>query len=676
MDLSHLNPPQAEAVRTTEGPLLVLAGAGSGKTRVIAHRVAYLLAVRKVSAHRILAVTFTNKAAAEMRERISKLCKGLDGVSTRGLTVTTFHAFGAEVLRDDGRVLGLPKGFGIADAGDQLAIVKKAMRDSRVDDRAFDPRKVLGFISKAKCAGIVPTPKDVGLGDDYDLITALCFPRYELSLRAQGMVDFDDLILLPEKLLREHEGVRAQYIDRFRYLLVDEYQDTSKSQLDLLRHLAGAKRNLCVVGDDDQSIYAWRGAEVENILGFDRHFPGAKEVYLEQNYRSTRNILACANAVIVKNEARKSKKLWCDQAPGPEVQVVACPEDDEEARYIGGQIDTLIRAGRSPSDIAVLYRTSVQSRPVEETLRGLGLPYAVTGGPEFFDRREVKDLLAYLKCAVNPDDELSLLRIVNVPARGIGDVTIDRINRHAGTHNLPLWAAMEQAESIPELPAGAASKVRAFCDFIASYRARVKAGQTEGLPRQLVEAVGLRDEVKRTTPSLEACTKRLRALDLVLESIERHAAKGRGDLVAYLRKLALDTRQEDADEAEAVTLSTLHASKGLEWPVVFLCGVEEEILPHKGMQGEPQNLDEERRLAYVGITRARERLVLTHCKQRLARNKLVPRTPSRFLQDLPKDAIEETDLTAPPKDTSPERETNFLADLRARLRNGSGPAGP
>ena len=671
MDLSHLNPPQAEAVRTVEGPLLVLAGAGSGKTRVIAHRVAYLLAVRKVPARNILAVTFTNKAAAEMRERIAKLTKAA-GTASRGLTICTFHAFGVEVLRAEGKHVGLPHSFAIADSGDQLAIIKRSMRDARVDDRSFDARKVLALISRAKCTGITPEPKAEGLGDDYDLITAMVFPRYQQSLRAQGMVDFDDLILLPEKLFNENEGVRARYVERFRYILVDEYQDTSKSQFELVKALAGAKRNLCVVGDDDQSIYSWRGAEVDNILGFDRHFPGAKEVYLEQNYRSTANVLACANAVIAQNVARKPKKLWCEAADGEPVRVVACPEDDEEARFISGEIDRLIRGGRRPSEIAVLYRTSAQSRPIEESLQGHGISYAVSGGPEFFDRREVKDLLAYLKACVNPDDELALLRIINVPPRGIGEVTVERIVQHAGAHGTGLWAAMCDAEAIAELPAGAGRKVAEFCSLIARHREKFAATSLEGLARALVEEIGLHDEIRRTTASLEAANKRIRALEQVLESIERHAKSGRGDLATYLRMLALDTRQEDAEPGEAVTLSTLHAAKGLEWPIVFLCGVEEEILPHKGMQGEAQNLDEERRLAYVGITRAREHLVLSWCRQRLFRNKLLPRTPSRFLQDLPKHAIDEQDLAAPPKDASPERETNFLADLRARLRAQAG----
>ncbi|MBS2031558.1 MAG: UvrD-helicase domain-containing protein [Deltaproteobacteria bacterium] len=664
MDLSHLNPPQAEAVRTTEGPLLVLAGAGSGKTRVIAHRVAYLLAVRKVPATQILAVTFTNKAAAEMRERISKLAKGL--AKTKGLTVCTFHAFGLEVLKESGRELGLPKRFAIADSGDQLSVIKRAMRDAHVDDRKFDPRKVQALISKAKCAGITPQPKAEGLGDDYDLITAMVFPRYEQSLRAQAMVDFDDLIILPERLFREHEGVRAQYIDRYRYMLVDEYQDTSKSQLDLLRHLSGARRNLCVVGDDDQSIYSWRGAEVDNILGFDRHFPGAKEVYLEQNYRSTRNVLACANGVIAGNVARKAKKLWCDRHGGDPVQVVACPEDDEEARFISREIEQALKNGRRPSEIAVLYRTSAQSKPVEESLQGMQIPYAVSGGPEFFDRREVKDVLAYLKACVNPDDELSVLRVINVPPRGIGEVSVERLHKHAVAQGTQLWAALKDAEAV-DLPPGAAAKVQEFCALVERYRARFDAATVDGVARELVEEVGLRDEIRRTAASLEAANKRLAALDQLLDSIERHAQNGRRDLLSYLRAMSLDSREE-ADPGEAVTLSTLHASKGLEWPLVFLCGVEEEILPHKGMQGEAQNLDEERRLAYVGITRAREKLWMTWCKQRLFRNKLIPRTPSRFLQDLPKDAIEEHDLTAPPKDASPDRETNFLAELRAKLR--------
>jgi DNA helicase-2/ATP-dependent DNA helicase PcrA len=687
MDLSHLNKPQAEAVRTTEGPLLVLAGAGSGKTRVIAHRVAYLLAVKKVPARHILAVTFTNKAAAEMRERIAILAAEVGGKGVaKGLTVTTFHAFGAEVLRDEGVHVGLPRGFAIADSGDQLAIVKRALRELRIDEKKADARKVLGLISKAKCAGKEPgmgaaeateegAEEDVEEGpvDDDEMILEWVFPKYQASLRAQAMVDFDDLIIEPERLFRNNAEVRARYIDRYRYMLVDEYQDTSKTQYELLRHLSGLRRNLCVVGDDDQSIYSWRGAEVDNILKFDQVFPGAKEVYLEQNYRSVGNVLACANAVIQVNEERKDKKLWCDKGEGDKVRVVTCPDDESEASYVTREIEGLVKSGKAPRDIAVLYRTSAQSKGIEEGLRELNIPYEVTGGPEFFDRREVKDLVAYLKTCVNPDDELSVLRIINVPARGIGEVTIEKVNAHAGASKLTLWAALQSVDQIEGLGAGAKKSVSEFVSLIEGYRGKFAQSSIENVAKELVETIGLRDEVRRGTTTNEQAQKRIAALDMMLESIEKHAQKGKRDLSGYLTKLALDSGEKEEAGGNHVTLSTLHASKGLEWPVVFLIGCEEELLPHKGMQGEAQNLPEERRLCYVGITRAREKLTMSRCKTRSSRGKSLPRTPSRFLEDLPLDAIDLIDLEAPPKEANPAREQNFLSDLRARLRASIAP---
>jgi DNA helicase-2/ATP-dependent DNA helicase PcrA len=674
VDLSHLNAPQAEAVRTTEGPLLVLAGAGSGKTRVIAHRVAYLLAVKHVPARQILAVTFTNKAAGEMKERIGALAASVGGRGTaRGLTVTTFHAFGAEVLRADGDKLGLSRRFGIADAGDQISIIKRALRESRVDDRAFDARRVLALISKAKCAGVEPQPMAEGLGDDYDVITALVYPRYQQSLRALGLIDFDDLLILPVRLFSEHVEVRNAYVDRYRYLLVDEYQDTSRTQFQLLHHLAGLRRNLCVVGDDDQSIYGWRGAEVSNILDFHLAYPGTREVYLEQNYRSTHHVLSCANAVIARNPERKPKRLWTDRGEGERVQVVACPDDDAEAEYIAREIESALKGGRRPRDIAILYRTSAQSRPIEEALRARSVPYVVTGGQEFFDRREVKDLLAYLRAAVNPDDELSLLRIVNVPPRGIGEVTVQRLAQHAGAEKMPLWEAFQRAAEWDDLPAGAGARVLQFAEMLRTYRKRFEAEPPTPVVQQLVEELQLRVEARRSAASLEAGERRVRAIDQVLEGIDRYQQKGKGDLGQYLRQLALDSGDEDDDPGNRVVLSTLHAAKGLEWPVVFLCGCEEDLLPHRGMQGEPPNIEEERRLAYVGITRARERLVASYAKGRLSRGKLIARPPSRFLADLPAESHEVTDLDAPPRDSGPEREQDFLQALRLRLRAGPQP---
>lgn len=673
LDLSGLNPPQRQAVLTTEGPLLVLAGAGSGKTRVIVHRIAYLLQ-KGVPASAILAMTFTNKAAAEMKERVELL---VSRRMAKDLTVGTFHSFGLQVLRAEHGRLGYPRQFTIADAGDQIALVKRGMREVRIDDRSFDPKRILALISLAKGEGIEPGQpisrphRPTIYGEEYELIAEEIYPRYEAGLRAMAMVDFDDLILLPIRLFREHEPLRRRYHDRFRYLFVDEYQDTSRTQLELLKLLGLPRGNVCVVGDDDQAIYSWRGAEVENILHFHLHFPGAQEVRLEQNYRSFGNILACANAVIAKNEQRKPKRLFTDRGAGEKVRVVVCPEEEAEARFVAGEIRASIRQGRQPGDHAILYRTNLQSRIYEEALRAENIAYEVVGGTEFFDRREVKDLLAYLRLFVNGADEVSLLRIVNFPTRGIGDATVEKVRHRATVEGLPLMAAFRRAASgeWPELEA-AAPRIAAFVELVDRYSNRLIEGEPASrLARDLIDEIDLRTAIAQQVSSAKAAARRVATLEetvISLERFERREGK-KGTLAQYLAQLALDRRDEEpALPGDRVVLMTLHASKGLEFPVVFLVGMEEDLLPHKGIQGTPQNLAEERRLAYVGMTRARERLVLTRSATRLSRGREVPRTPSRFLADLPAEAIEERDIAAPTA-ASDERSKTFFADLIAQL---------
>jgi DNA helicase-2/ATP-dependent DNA helicase PcrA len=671
MDLSKLNPPQREAVVTTEGPLLVLAGAGSGKTRVITHRIAYLLA-RGVSARNILAMTFTNKAALEMKERVVHLA----GRPAQQVLVSTFHSFGAEVLREDLWRLGYPKKFAIADQGDQLALIRRAMKERRIDDRAFDARKVLVEISRAKNAGVTPQPLAEGRGDDYDLITAEVFPLYQLGLKAMGAVDFDDLIGLPSRLFTELPDCRAKYIRRFRYLLVDEFQDTNHAQLELLKLLAGERRNVCAVGDDDQGIYSWRGAEVRNILEFDRHFPGAREVRLEQNYRSTSVILDAANAVIAVNEERKAKKMWSDTPGGRPVRLVVCPNEEEEGHFVAKEVQRYLADGVSADDIAVLYRTNGQSRPVEEALRERNIGYEVVGGNEFFDRREVKDVIAYFKVIANPLDEVSLLRIINVPSRGIGDVTVERLSKHARQKRLSLWAALKDARACEDLPPGAAERVLEFEALVSRYREAFGSGHLSEVTARLLEEIGFKEAARANIPSATVADRKLKSVDQVLTSLSAYEKREgkKADLMTYLNRLSLDTKSED-DEGELpgrrkVTLMTLHGSKGLEWKVVFLIGMEEELLPHKGMQGEAQNLPEERRLAYVGITRAREHLILSRAAVRVKRGQEVPRTPSRFLQDIPGHLLEVMDYTAPPPGPPSAKEMNFFASLKERLKAG------
>jgi DNA helicase-2/ATP-dependent DNA helicase PcrA len=667
MDLGKLNPPQREAVVTTEGPLLVLAGAGSGKTRVITHRIAHLLE-KGVPARAILAVTFTNKAASEMKERVVHLA----GKVAQQVWVGTFHAFGADVLRQDLFRLGWPKKFAIADTGDQLAIIRRAMRERSIDERTFDARKVLVAISRAKNAGIVPQPLEEGRGDDYDLITAEVFPLYQLALKAQGAVDFDDLIVLPARLFREHPDVLAKYHRRFHYLLVDEFQDTNASQLELLKLLAGLRHNVCAVGDDDQCIYSWRGAEVRNILEFERGFPNGKEVRLEQNYRSVKAVLESANAVIAQNPNRKAKRMWTDGPLGDKVRVIAAPSEEEEARFVAREVHKALAGGVPADEIAVLYRTNGQSRPIEEALREKEVPYEVIGGSEFFDRREVKDVIAYFKAIANPLDEVSLLRIINVPTRGIGDVTVERLSAHARREGWSLQEAIGRAKDIPDLPQGSAECVAAFHGLLERYRAMFRTAGLAQTTGRLLEEVGFRESARLNTRSAAVADRKLQSVDGILSSLDSYEKRegAKADLLSYVNRLSLDFKDAEDNpthSARRVTLMTLHAAKGLEYKIVFLIGMEEDLLPHSGMQGEAQNLEEERRLCYVGMTRARERLYLTRAAMRVKRGKEVPRTPSRFLQDLPPELFETQDLGAPPPGPPTEQEQRFFANLKERL---------
>jgi DNA helicase-2/ATP-dependent DNA helicase PcrA len=667
LDLSTLNPPQREAVTTTEGPLLVLAGAGSGKTRVIAHRVAYLL-LQDVEPEQILCVTFTNKAAAEMRERVVAL-SGPPGVE---VFVSTFHSFGLWLLGQEHEKAELPKRFAICDAGDQMALVKRCMREVSIDDRKFDAHRVLSILSRAKNDGRKRIAvKPAGQGDDYDLVAAEVFPRYQRALRAMRAVDFDDLIVRPVEILDADAAVRKKLHARFRYLLVDEYQDTNVAQLDLLRLLAGEEKNVCAVGDDDQAIYGWRGAEVKNILRFEKHFPGAKEVRLEQNYRSTGRILACANAVIAKNPARKPKALFTEAGPGEKVQVVALEGEEDEASFVAEEIARQRGEGRSWSHFAVLYRLNALSRPFEEAFREAGVPYAVHGGPAFFDRSEVRDLLAYLKLCVQPEDDVSLSRIVNVPARGIGDTSMERVHDYAIAQKLPLLEAMRAAAKIPDLPRGADERIAAFVTLVEDYRGRFRKGDPAEVAKALVAEVDLYAHARASVQSLEAGARKVEGIDGVLRSLESYTKRvAKPSLPAWLHRLALDSREEEDPTGEGgITLMTLHAAKGLEFPVVFLVGVEEDYLPCAGIKGEARDLEEERRLAYVGITRAREKLYLTRVATRTKRGKLLPRTPSRFLAELPEGAFELVDptkLAATPEEVAVHSD-NLMAGLRARL---------
>jgi DNA helicase II / ATP-dependent DNA helicase PcrA len=719
LDLSLLNPQQRKAVLQTEGPLLVLAGAGSGKTRVIAHRVVHLLE-RGVPARAVLAVTFTNKAAAEMKERIARLAGG--AAEARKVTVSTFHAFGARLLREEHDRLLLPAKFAILDSGDQAALVKRLLREVKIDDKRFDVQRLLALLSRLRTTGAAARAAE---GDEYELCAQELLPRYELGLRAMGAVDFDDLLLLPLRLFSEHAEVLEKYRGRYRYLMVDEYQDTNQAQLQLLELLCGLRRNLCVVGDDDQSIYAWRGAQVRHMLEFDRKFPGCVEVFLEQNYRSNGNILEAANAVIARNPGRKPKKLWTDRGRGPNLRLVVAPSDEAEARHVADEIVRISYEEKIPlREIAVLYRTNAQARPIEEALRLAGVRYRVVGGTSLFDRKEVRDVVAYLRAALNPRDELALLRIVNVPARGIGDQTVARAQELARARKCSVWEVFCAAP--PEL-SHAAERIAAFVALLRSHGERLSRRGFSEAARALVGEVGLFEEARRGAQSAPAQARRIEAIESLLRQLIEYekreeqraaerslqprppaaavdgaagpeteaAAPGSDDdepfaagLSGYLQRLALDSRDADGDAGDVVTLMTLHGAKGLEWRCVFLCGMEEGLLPHSGRGfddagPEPHadgamNLEEERRLCYVGLTRARERLVLTRAAERTRRGKAIPRTPSRFLDDIPASLLDVVDLSAPqqagPKEVQEAKAKSFFASMTALLGEPDPPA--
>ncbi len=661
LDLSRLNPPQREAVTVPEGPLLVLAGAGSGKTRVIAHRVAWLLE-EGVDPGEILAVTFTNKAAAEMKERV----RGLAGKAGARVRVQTFHAFGLWFLGEEHRAAGRPRRFGVCDAGDQMSVLKRCLREVQLDDRRLDARRLLALLSRCRNTGREPSGDD-----DYAVMAAELLPRYRQALSAQRSLDFDDLVLRPVEVLARDAELRARWRDRFRHVLVDEYQDTNVAQLRLVELLTGAPwkgRSLCAVGDDDQAIYGWRGAEVENILRFERHFPGARVVRLEQNYRSTGNVVACANAVIAGSTRRRPKRLWTEAAPGARVILAAVPDEEEEARLVAGEVSRLRQEGRDLAGVAVLYRLNAQSRPVEEAFRAVGIPHAVRGGPAFFDRSEVRDVLAWLKVCSQPADDVSLARVVNVPPRGIGDASLARLGEWAAERRRSLWDALSAAGEVPGLPRGAPEKMRELVEKVEGWQRRFRAGPLGEAARALVADLGLVAWIRQGVISAEAAARRVDAVDGVVRSLEAYERRERSpSLAAFLARLALDSREEEPEEAEGVTLMTLHAAKGLEFPVVFLVGCEEDLLPVAGIQGEARDLEEERRLAYVGITRAREVLWMTRAVARTVRGKIQPRTPSRFLAARPPEACESWD---PARDRAgvAERSADVRASLRARAR--------
>ena len=640
--LFDLNPEQEQAVRTTEGPLLILAGAGSGKTRVIIARTAYMLAQGILPEH-ILAVTFTNKAAMEMRERLAGMVA--EDVAKK-VTMSTFHALCVRILRQDIQSLGYKKNFSIYDEGDQMGLIKKIITRVSARDEKLDPHVAKNAISKAKNAGWA-APED-----DKTLLGAV-FARYNADLKTLNAVDFDDLLLLTVKLLNEHGEVRERWQRRFRYLMVDEFQDTNRLQLDLVALLAGsreegARPNVAVVGDDDQSIYGWRGAEVTNILEFEAHFPNPVVIKLEQNYRSTNFILGTANSLIKNNPRRRPKKLWSAQQGGEKVRIVAMPDDRQEAQFITEEINARKTAeGKKWEDFAVLFRMNAQSRLVEENFRHLRVPYRIIGGKSFFDRREIKDVLAYASCLLNVDDDVALLRIINTPARGISDTTVEKAVEWSIHAHTPVFAALRSEEFLATLTTRTSTAIEKFTTFLDDYETKMTEplSNQPAILRVLIAESGYLADLQRTCKTPEEWLDRERGVNELLTSFEQFEGRSDKGLRGFLDEMMLrQEREEDKEEDTAgVTLITLHASKGLEFPHVYLMGVEEGVLPHDRSKVEG-TVDEERRLLYVGITRARETLALTWCRQRIKYGSPMPGIASSFLREFDPELVEHKDV--------------------------------
>ena len=666
--LEGLNPPQRDAVQTTEGPLLILAGPGSGKTRVIAHRIAYLIVHRGVSPHRVMAVTFTNKAAREMRDRVY----GLVGEQTRAVTLGTFHAVCARILRTDGEGIGVARGFAIYDAADQITLMRRALVDLQLDQKRYQPRALLAIVSRAKSELTTPQDYAQSVKSYFEEVVARAYERYQALLAENNALDFDDLLLKTVLLFREREEVLRKYQERYLYILIDEFQDTNVAQYVLARQLATGHGNICVVGDPDQSIYSWRAADLRNILNFERDYPDARVVYLEQNYRSTQTILDSAHSIITVNQQRKAKNLWTEKGRGVPIVVYEAYDEEEEAESVADQVQSLVKSGdHGLGDIAVMYRTNAQSRPLEEVFVRENIRYRLVGGTRFYERREVKDVLAYLRLIQNPFDSVSLARVINLPARGIGQRTLDELNRWAGALQIPVYAALQLIADQEAPSAGTASSpegvapppdaaaplapppddaprhpfasrvVRAllpFLDLLNDLITEASTASLSDLLERVLERTDYRQFLIGNFDDGEDRWDNVQELRTVAEQYDGLTPDVA--LVSFLEDVALMSDTDEYDEkVDAVTLITLHAAKGLEFAVVFIVGMEEGMLPHIRSFDNEAQMEEERRLCYVGITRAKERLYLARAFRRHQMGVGTHNPPSRFLKDIPPDLI-------------------------------------
>ncbi|MRH44568.1 DNA helicase PcrA [Aquibacillus halophilus] len=637
--LKGLNNRQIEAVKHTEGPLLIMAGAGSGKTRVLTHRIAYLLGEKEISPRSILAITFTNKAAREMRERVYRLV-GSEGSS---IWVSTFHSMCVRILRRDIDRIGYNSNFSILDGGDQLSVIKNILKDLNIDPKKFEPRAMLGAISSAKNELITPEEYSKQAGDFYDQQIAKVYESYQKRLRKNQSLDFDDLIMQTINLFDRVPEVLEYYQRRFQYIHVDEYQDTNHAQYYLVKQMANRYQNLCVVGDSDQSIYRWRGADIKNILSFEKDYPNASVVMLEQNYRSTKSILQAANTVIEKNSGRKPKNLWTNNDEGAKINYFQAGTEQEEGLFVANKLDELVSSKTfSYKDIAILYRTNAQSRSIEETFVKANIPYQIIGGTKFYDRKEIKDMLAYLRLIANPDDDLSFARVANEPKRGVGKTSLEKLQAYAADHDISLYTAVQEVD-FAGVSGKAAKSLAEFGALIKNWIDQQDFLSATDMVEEVLKRTGY-EEMLINERSIES-QSRLENLE-EFKTVTKHFEENSEEtsLVSFLTDLALiaDIDQVDDDPMadDKVTLMTLHSAKGLEFPVVFLIGMEENVFPHSRSMMDDEEMEEERRLAYVGITRAEKHLHLTHAKMRTLYGRTNMNSVSRFINEIPGELLE------------------------------------
>lgn len=631
---------QQEAVKTTDGPLLIMAGAGSGKTRVLTHRIAYLMIEKQIAPWNILAITFTNKAAREMKERIQHIL----GPGADEIWISTFHSMCVRILRRDSDRMGINRNFSILDTTDQLSVIKTVLKEKNLDPKKYEPRSILGSISSAKNELITPDEYDKTANSHYEQMVSEVYKEYQRKLRKNQSLDFDDLIMTTIQLFQRVPEVLESYQRKFQYIHVDEYQDTNRAQYMLVKLLAARFKNLCVVGDSDQSIYRWRGADIANILSFEKDYPQANVILLEQNYRSTKLILEAANEVIKNNSNRKPKKLWTENQQGSKISYYRADSEAAEGQFVAGKIKQLVESGqRKLSDIAILYRTNAQSRIIEEVLLKSNLNYTIVGGIKFYDRKEIKDLLAYLRLIANPDDDISLARIINVPKRGVGSTSVDKIANYAIDNDLSLFQALYEIEQIG-VSARVINALVEFRELIRNLGNMQDYLSVTELAEEIIDKSGYREMLK-LEKTLEA-QSRLENIDEFL-SVTQTFEKQNDDksLVAFLTDLALVSDidkldEDDQDQSNAIVLMTLHSAKGLEFPVVFLIGLEEGVFPHSRSLMEEDEMQEERRLMYVGVTRAEKELFITNAKMRTLFGRTSMNPESRFIAEIPSELVE------------------------------------